>query len=330
MVDDISRPTPVADILPLVMEELVAGGLEPGRVTVVVATACHRCHAAEDNLKKIGPLSEQLCVVNHDPIGNLVYLGATTRGTPLYINKYVAEADLKVGIGCIVPHSMAGYGGGAKIILPGVAGLETVKANHSLYGERGDPAGSSLRYDIHEAAAKIGLDFIINVVFTGDIRVGGIFSGHYIEAFEEGVRFARQVYHTTLPDRANVVIANAYPLDLDLFQACKALWMADHYPEADSLVLVAGCPEGVGAHRLFQRGGPLWSEPEESFMFNHMLNRHAVIFTPAPIGEEVYDLVPRHVKLLSRWESMLEELLPRQTGNAEVLYFPYAPLQIPG
>jgi nickel-dependent lactate racemase len=154
-------------------------------------------------LKKLGSSimdRERLSIVNHCPWLNLVHVGDTKLGTPLWVNKTYNDADVKIAIGGVVPHMLAGYGGGAKIVLPGVCGMQTLEANHASTVRTGAGAGvgiiTEMRKDIEDAASIVGLDFSINVIFNSWGKMAGIFAGHYIDAHRKAIEFAQQVYST--------------------------------------------------------------------------------------------------------------------------------------
>jgi nickel-dependent lactate racemase len=131
VIDDISRPTPTADVLPLVLDELEAGGMPLSQVRVVIAAGGHEAASTEENLMKVGAgTANRVAWELHDPDGDLVYAGQSPSGIPLHINRTVMEAELKIGIGGITPHDGAGFSGGSKILVPGVAGTQTARWLH--------------------------------------------------------------------------------------------------------------------------------------------------------------------------------------------------------
>jgi len=131
VVEDTTRHARPHEILRVVLNQLNEAGISDENITLISALGSHRPMVREDFIKKIGlDVLERINVENHHPFLNLVYIGDSKLGTPIHINKTYYEADLKITIGNVVPHPMAGFGGGAKIILPGVCGLETLKANH--------------------------------------------------------------------------------------------------------------------------------------------------------------------------------------------------------
>ncbi|MFH1646305.1 MAG: lactate racemase domain-containing protein, partial [Chloroflexota bacterium] len=127
--DDMARVTRVADIVPHVLAELAAAGIADGQIRFIAAVGCHGAMNRLDFVKKLGEdVLARFPVYNHDPFANCVEVGTTAGGTRVLINAEVMRCDLKIAVGSIVPHIMAGFGGGGKIVLPGVAAYETIAA----------------------------------------------------------------------------------------------------------------------------------------------------------------------------------------------------------
>ena len=182
VVDDGSRPTPVARFLPAVLDELQQGGVSLNQVTVVPALGVHRPMTEEELAQRVGPA---LLAQMHwdspdcgDP-ARLADLGGTSRGTPVLVNKTVAEADLVVSIGCIEPHIIASFGGGYKNLIPGVASRQTIAHNHALnctpdtFNMVGQPIEKNpMRLDLEEAGKMIKAPvFIVNAVLNSSLEV---------------------------------------------------------------------------------------------------------------------------------------------------------------
>jgi len=338
IVDDISRPTPASKLMPYILEDLEAGGIDEDHIRIVMATAAHRPQTREDLIKKLGEdVLSRFEVFSHNPYENLKYMGRTSRGTPVYVNRYVAEADLKIGVGGIYPHGGAGFGGGGKIILPGVAGMDTIEANHKNIPGAGHGVieKNKNRADIEEAARKAGLDIIVNVVINSRREIVGVFVGDMVEAHREGVKLAREVYKTEVPEGMDVIVTNAYPLDTEMFQAVKALWMIGQSSKKDSTtILLSACSEGRGYHALYQMGGRLWIPPEKSwlkkvFSRTETSRKRLLILSPNLNRKDVYQMFPEEdTDLLSRWEEALEELRRLYKRRINVAVFPCASIQI--
>jgi len=338
IIDDISRPTPASRLIPYIIEDLEAGGLDEDDIKIVMATAAHRPQTREDLIKKLGEETvSRFEIFSHNPYENLVYLGRTSRGTPIYVNRIVAESDLKIGVGGIYPHGGAGFGGGGKIILPGVAGMDTIEANHKNIPGAGHGVieKNENRADIEEAARKAGLDVIVNTVINSRRGIAGVFVGDMIKAHREGVKLAREVYKTEIPKNIDVVITNAYPLDTEMFQIVKALWMMREIPKGNGvIVLLAACSEGRGYHALYQMGGRLWIPPEKSWLKRDCTRtesskKRLLIVSPNLNRKDISQIFPEEdTELFRSWEEASEEI-KRQCGEKiNVTIFPCAPIQV--
>ena len=234
VVDDISRPTPVHLFFPYVLEELERAGVTKKEITVITALGVHRDMTSEEMAGKVGPDGMAgLDWVNHrynDPEG-LVPLGKTSRGTPVAFNKKALEADLIVSLGCIEPHVIAGFGGGYKNLFPGIAGAEGIGHNHRLNARPEtfnmvgvDPERNPMRLDLEEAAGMLGKPvFIVNAVLNGALEVASLVAGHPIAAHREGVRSSAAIFGVPVPEAADVLICNSFPMDADFRQSAKAL-----------------------------------------------------------------------------------------------------------
>jgi nickel-dependent lactate racemase len=256
LIDDLTRPTPTAEILPSLLEELFKGGIYPGQVTIVIAAGTHAPASTEAIQKKIGTrLPAGIQIISHDGQGAMTYLGKTKSGTPLYLNPVVMECDLRIGLGCIYPHPVAGFSGGAKALVPGVAGVETIRYLHDNFqgpDQRGGNLDNEFRVEIEQIAAQIGLNFVVNATLNQQRQISGIFAGDMIQAFRRGVDYARQVYAVDVRSDTDIIIADMYPFDVDLqFAADRGMWPLDFASKDSSRVILASCPAGLGSHLLF-------------------------------------------------------------------------------
>lgn len=259
LVDDHTRTTPVARILPHVLEELHETGVQVDDITVLVTHGTHRLSSSEELRRKVGEaVLQRYHVEQHQCTdeGNQVYLGLTSRGTPVWVNRRVVETDRLIGIGHVGPSPYAGYSGGNKLIVPGVASLDTINANHSLvvlgfrqFGQVDLPC----RQDIQEAASLVKLDMVLDVVLSQDDRIVRAFAGSPGAVFSAGVELARQVSEVACPGGLDFAVTSGYPYDLDLYQAVRAVEYADAaVREGGSILLVAACPDGIGGEDFFQ------------------------------------------------------------------------------
>ena len=267
LVDDYTRATPVPLILPHLLKRLQACGVPDRQITLLVSTGTHRPCSEAELREKIGEAAwGRFRVVQHDctdPSAQ-VFLGLTSRGTPVWVNRAAVETDRLLGIGHIDPSDYAGYAGGWKLIVPGVAALETVDANHSLaalsfrqYGRVDLPC----RQDIDEAGSLVRTDLFINVVLCQDGQIARAFAGSPAQIHPAGVKLAKQVYEVDCPEPVDIAVASGYPYDVDFYQAIRALEYADLVTRpGGSILLAAPCPDGIGSQEFYR----LLAEPGRS------------------------------------------------------------------
>jgi nickel-dependent lactate racemase len=178
----------------------------------------------------------------------LIHFGVTNRGIPVVVNRNVVEADFRIAVGNIVPHHPAGWAAGAKAVLPGVGGEETVAAMH-LLGSRYPALGlreSIMRKEMEDFAEVIRLNFILNVILNREGGLVGAVAGHYSMAHQAGVELAKSVYGVPIPELADLTISSATPMDFDFFQGDKGITSAELSTRpGGEIVLVAGCLEGI-------------------------------------------------------------------------------------
>jgi nickel-dependent lactate racemase len=253
VVSDITRPCPTSRLLPPLLSELGAGGIEKSDIRVIFALGSHRCLTPEEQAHLVGDeVFGQVCCGDIGT-GPFVDLGRTSRGTPVQVYAPVVDADWRVYVGNIAYHYFAGYAGGAKALLPGVCSKETIRANHSMMvGDRavaGRIEGNPVREDIEEAATFVGPSFLLNVVLDGQKRIVDAVAGDVTLAHRHGCRKVDGLYLVPLAKRADIVLASAggWPKDINLYQAHKALENAAHaVRDGGIIVLVAECEEGIG------------------------------------------------------------------------------------
>ena len=249
--DDNTRITPTKRIVPILLDALNEAGIPDQDIQVVISSGTHRPMTEEELEDKYGsPVMSRVPVLPHrykDP-DSLVHYGVTDRGTRIFVNKHVVEADFRIAVGNIIPHHPTGWSAGAKAVLPGVGGEETVAQMHFL-GSR-DPAlgrlDTEMRQEMEDFAEKIGLSFILNVILNRDGHLVDAVSGHFIAAHRAGVEKSKQVYGLPIPELADMTISSTSPVDFDFFQADKGITSAEPATRiGGEIVLVAGCVEGV-------------------------------------------------------------------------------------
>ncbi len=345
--DDLSRPTKVAELVPYILAELKEGGVKDEGIRFVSALGGHGAMKLMDFEKKLGRETlRKYPAYNHNPFENCTFVGRTTRGTPISINSEVMSCDLKIAVGAIVPHPTAGFGGGGKLILPGVAHADTIWANHHDVGGRGQPTKDNplgnldpsigfgkveanvLRLDMEEAARLAGLDVIVNAVVNLYRETVGLFVGDVVAAHREGVKLARRIYATDSPPKGDIVVVNAYAKAnegaVSVQTGCKLL-----KEEGGTLVMIANIPEGQICHymaRSFGKkiGGRLWG-PRQGLPPR---TKRMIVLGPYIDRAGLDWLGPAdQVTIASSWAEIVALLQQEHGATARVIVVPDATLQ---
>ena len=260
--DDLARPTPVHEIVPFVLRELEKAGISDQQVRFIAALGAHGANTANDFRKKLGQeVLDRFPVYNHHPFNYCNYLGKTSRGTPVSVNREVMACDLKIGIGCIVPHSFSGFGGGGKIVLPGVAHIDSIAYNHGTIVKEhpdcvgvGKIEGNIPRLDIEEATKMAGLDMKIDAIVNLRGEISSLFVGDPILEHQEGMKLAREVYATTPAKNMDMVIVNSYSKPNECAIA-PFIGIPSLKEDGGDLVIIANEPAGQVVHYLFGEFG---------------------------------------------------------------------------
>ena len=260
IVSDITRAWQRNSItLPVIMDYLGEAGVPDDQVTIVIGVGAHRQNTEAEFIELC---SEEVChrvrVVNHDCWqDDMVDLGKTSRGIEVAVNPIIAEADRVIMTGGVIYHYMAGFGGGRKSILPGVAAIKTIQQNHLLaltdtVGGGSNPQcasgitrGNPLHEDMMEIAAFVNPDFIINVVPNLDGQIAGIFAGNWVSAWMEACEMVKAIYGVHIAAQADIVIATAggYPKDINLYQSQKTIDNASYAMKPGGVsIILAECP----------------------------------------------------------------------------------------
>ena len=328
VVDDTTRPTPAWQFLPHVIEELHAGGVEDSSITIMGGIALHRPMGPPDFIRKVGrEIYDRYPCVNPSPWLDTVHLGDTEAGVPVKMSAEYVQADLRITCGGIIPHPSAGFGGGAKLTMPGVCGQETIIAHHrdmDFHGKqgRGEVAGNEHRAEIESIAALCPPEFIANPVINSRLEVAGLYCGHYIQAHRKGVEHARRIYAVDVPANADLAILSGAPQDSEISQGMKAL--ADgfgpiHSVKPDGAVLyAAGGPEGFGYHHLGDHMRRTErSDPTERPA--HYQDREIIFYSPSVSDSEFQRRAPRGSTLCRDLEAAVEALAARSNGSEPIV-----------
>ncbi len=343
VVNDLTRPTPYHDMLPPLLAEIEEAGIDRSNIELIVALGIHRPHTAEDNLDTFG---EEICsnykIINHDCDNDLVSLGYLQNGMELIINRQVAEADLLITTGLVGLHYFAGYSGGRKSILPGVAARPLIEANHRMMSDPraclGNYRDNPVNDIMLQAARMAGVDFILNVVTAGRDRIVFASAGELEQAWMAGVLHCEELDVFSIDQKADIVIAGCggYPKDINMYQSQKALDAASlAVKDGGTILLIAECSEGLGEETFAE-----WIEDaacpediERRFHDKFELGGHkayAICRTLKHCQVMLYSMLPDEVVLnmflqpVEKIQNTIDTLLAHYGSKASVWLMPEA------
>ncbi|TXT61472.1 MAG: hypothetical protein BAJALOKI2v1_30093 [Promethearchaeota archaeon] len=258
VVSDATRPVPSKFILKGLVSELNSYGISDKKIKVLIATGLHRA-SSEDELKRIvgEKLQKTIEIVDHvaNDKGSLKYLGKTEEKVPIYINKHFIESDLRILTGYVEPHFFFGFSGGRKSIVPGIAGEETIRGNHSAKNISSPHAkfGTFEKNPMHQQALNIakivGVDFIVNVCINETHKITKICAGGLHKAHEQLVKYQIKKVFKSIENPYDIVVCGngGYPLDLNLYQAVKSMAIGEMgVKEGGTIISVNELSDGIG------------------------------------------------------------------------------------
>ncbi|MBQ9447856.1 MAG: nickel-dependent lactate racemase [Victivallales bacterium] len=259
---DHTRPVPSKVIMPQMLAEIRAGN-PSADITILIATGMHRGTTLDELKEKFGEkIVEEEQIIVHEAHDDALqsYLGILPSGGELWVDRVAAEADLLVSEGFIEPHFFAGFSGGRKSILPGIAGMTTVLANHcgefihSPKARTGILEGNPIHRDMVWAAQKIGLKFIVNVVINGDKKVMKAFAGDCLAAHAAGCEYLNGLCRIDVPMADIVITSNGgYPLDQNIYQSVKGMTAGEAAAkEGGVIVMSSSCSNGHGGEGFYK------------------------------------------------------------------------------
>jgi nickel-dependent lactate racemase len=256
-INDKTRPVPNEFLLPPLLRFLQTSGIKKGQIEFLIASGTHiPMRRDEFHLSLPESIISDFKVTAHDcdDQDSLIYLGVTSRNTPIRISKKFMNADLKIVVGDIEPHHFAGFSGGVKTAAIGLTGRETIKMNHSfLLDGRASIArydDNPLRQDIQEIGEIIGVDLALNAILTADHQIVHVLFGSPNEVMKQGIELSKLICQTHVDGLYDLVIASAggYPKDINFYQAQKAISHAcTIVKDGGVVILAAECREGIGS-----------------------------------------------------------------------------------
>jgi len=333
--DDMTRPTRTYELAPLVLNTLHKAGLSEDQITFVCALGTHGALTMADFRKKLGSeIIEKYRVFNHNIYENCMEVGTTSRGTKVMFNREVMEADLKIGIGCVTAHVQAGFSGGGKLFLPGVAHIDTISHYHLEVEKMGKETtgmgchkNNILRLEINEAAGMAHADFLLNVVVNGQGRTTGLYAGELFQVHDAAVDAAKQIYCTEpVPGGKELVVANAFskPNEMGIAIRMGAMALKD---TRGTVVVIADSLEGQVPHYLLGRFGrdyggrqyPVAALPPDIRL---------IVMTPYP-DRTFLDWYsnPDNALMARNWEEVMALVRPHHGKGTKAAVLPNATMQ---
>jgi len=356
IIPDNTRAFPSKLIIPILLEKIREANPK-AETRILVATGLHAKVSYQELQKILGKeILEEYEVVNHRASDESWISKRdkwTSYGTPLQVNKMILESDTVIGAGLIEPHFFAGYSGGRKILLPGVAGRDAIFNNHGFKmisnpnSRAGVLNGNPIHEDMVEFMKNAKLDFILNVTIDKNRRITGIFAGDPLEAHFRGVNFLDQHVKVAVKDAADIVITTngGYPLDRDIYQAVKGMDAAASAVRDGGVIIIASeCRDGLGGHEEFlklvkgadspeeileriRRSKPLYDQWEAQILAR-ILRRARVILVSDFISEKTaQDLLLEHAKDIEEALELARNILGEKSGR--ILAIPEGPYVVP-
>ncbi len=262
VVCDKTRPVPNTLLLPPLLQRLEEAGIARRNITILIATGTHRPNEGDELVEMLGEfVVDNYRIDNHIATDEASHadLGRTSTGMPILVDERYVRAELKVVVGLIEPHLMAGYSGGRKIICPGIIAMPCMRVFHgaTFMGHpkavTGVLEGNPVHLTAMEVADKAGCDFALHVTLDEQRRITGVFAGDVHQAFYEGVRLVDRVAKVPVPEPADIVITSSagYPLDTTFYQAIKGLvGVLPILKPGSTVLLAASLMEGLGLPRF--------------------------------------------------------------------------------
>lgn len=351
---DITRPMPYGIILPILLEELSI--LPKENIVLINALGTHRPNTPAELDEILGvDIHGSYRVIQHDCHSkeNLVSLGESKRGHEILINRTYMESSIKILTGFIEPHLFAGFSGGPKAVLPGIAGFETITSNHNVHmiGDKGSgfvrTIGNPIWEDMRDAALLSCPTFILNITQTEDRQITGVFAGDLELAYQAGVEFVKKTAMIPVPYSFDIVVSTSagYPLDISMYQSVKGMVVANQVVKDGGVIILATeCSEGLPETGEYSDILRLGNSPEDILSFIHspgfMMQDQWDVQLQAQVCQRcrfyIYSngLTDEEKRMAfatpcSDIETLVNDLLREYGPNASLAVLPAGPLSVP-
>lgn len=353
VISDITRPTPNHKLIPWLIEELPHVPIE--NITIINGLGTHRDQTRDEFIAMLGEnIVDTVRIINHHchEKSELSHLGTSSFGCEVYLNKEYVEADFRIVTGFIEPHFFAGFSGGPKGIMPGIAGIETILTFHNakMIGHPeatwGKLDNNPLQQMTREVNSFCKPDFLLNVALDGNKNITDVFAGELVEAHAKGCSYVKEQAMVKCEKRFDVVITTnaGYPLDQNLYQAVKGMDAARMIVKKEGTIICAAeCSEGMPEHGNFVKILQMRNSPKEllkminepSFqMFDQweaqrlaMIQEWADVYLYSLLPEESIRIA--NLKPTNNIEQTLKELMRKYGDEMSIAVLPLGPLTIP-
>ena len=336
--DDLTRPTPIKEVLHFLVDDLRAAGLRDENILFLTSFGSHRAMSHIEARAKLGDfIVDNFVWLNHNPWENLSEVGVTSRGNKIKVNYLFAGADLRITVSGIKGHGDAGYGGGAKAVLPGVAWINSIDYFHRTISCRGtNPTtglakvfNNDIRLDMEEAARLADVNFSVQIVYNELREPIDIFAGDIVEAHHNACRRANAILRTPAVSNADVVIANAYPQNR---QALSSLgWARTGLRDGGSAVLIAQHPDALTTMHYFNerreyKGQSYWDHLADNKKTVQQASQ-IIVFSQYMQKRDIDHITSKSVHLARSWNEVITLLQKQHRTELRVALYPYAGIQ---
>jgi nickel-dependent lactate racemase len=337
--DDLTRATPTYTVVPWVLAELEAAGIEDENILFLGSFATHRPMTAIEVQKKIGKeIAAKYAWVNHNCFYGTKEIGTTSFKNNIQVNQTFMDADLKITLSGIKVHYDAGYGGGAKAVLPGVAHIDTIDYNHNVLLRQTKTAGpvkvfkNEMRLDLVEAARMAGVDFSVQIMYDQKLRPIRVFSGDIVDAHHAAVRVAAKTYCTPTFKDADIVVTNGYPQNAQAFHAQRWINLSLK-KEGGTGVLIIQHPLTLDPihflnNRTTSRTIGNYYEMTKRRVEAKMPENSGLIVYSQYLDQNMKNNYSRGTHFATKWEEVIRILKERHKGDSvRVAVYPYGGMQ---
>lgn len=342
--DDLTRPTPTYEIVPHLVAELRAAGIEDDNILFCGAYGAHYQMNGMEVAKKLGQETVRRHPwINHNIWENLDDLGTTRHRNQILVNSYYNQADLKITISGLKAHGIPGYGGGPKSIIPGIAGMKTIRYNHLVLKQkprkRVAEDGKSIFYvwnneqreDMIDAARAVNVQFSVQVVYNHERRPVHVVAGDVVRAHHKAARFAVNHLATDYATDADIVVVNAYPKGAQLHEHFG--WGERGLKEGGSIVVINQNPMGEFVwHYLdeasFNRQPDSWFKHRASRKRRYPQANQVLLYSQYLQRRELdHPYFPPEAVGVRDWNDVIARLAQQHKGDVKVAIYPYVGIQ---